>query len=479
MSHYYGPGCAWPGLQRALQVPTLSLWTVDRNVRAAGSSLTRRRSQSATSLTNVDTSPRRSSFAASFAQSSSATSLPSLASSPPSPTTSKHERQSSLGHGKPPSRALEPQQVVDLAKGLMTPVCATDVPATGPKRARRKSVSGYDISHPTPETEALALEPVEYRELPPGALLPFIDRPSEVEELIFTRNVPLADSLKSTLPSGELRAGWAEIDATLFNFAELRSLMTEVDRPQCADYEWCALVRAAVRTHSAALWETLGECLGCDAELMVAGDDPLLSDFDSSAESTPSRVFIRGLPSVGPEERKEVEAAERALALEFGDADDVTAAWSMDTIGEDEAGTPTAEDPQPKRRSVVGIQILTSDLSDSPASSPLSPSSPAFTPSPLPASPASLRTGKSPHSPHMRQGDLYERTPGNPLFPSSFSTLSVQPTLGPGKMRVPSGGYMPDTRRRSQDWNAIRARLSGTGLSESAITFVSDSSLEV
>lgn len=362
----------------------------------------------------------------------------------------------------------------------MTPVCANDVPATGPKRVRRKSVSGYDISHPTPETEALALEPVEYRELPPGALLPFINRPEEVNELIFTRNVPLADSLKSALPSGELRTTWAEMDATLFNFSELRTLMTEIDRPQCPDYEWCALVRAAVRTHSAALWETLGECLGCDAELMVAGDDPLLSDFDSSAESTPSRVFIRGLPSVGPEERREVEAAERALALEFGDADDVTAAWSMDTIGEDEAGTPTAEDPQPKRRtpSFVGIQILTQNMSDSPASSPVSPASPAFMPSPLPPSPQ-MGMGKSPHSPRMRQADMFERTPGNPLFPSSFSTLSVQPTLGPGKARVPSGGYVPDTRRRSQDWNAIRARLSGTGLSESAITFVSDSSLEV
>lgn len=403
------------------------------------------------------------------------TSLPSLASSPPSPTTSKHERQSSLGHGKPPSRALEPQQVVDLAKGLMTPVCATDVPATGPKRVRRKSVSGYDISHPTPETEALALEPVEYRELPPGALLPFLNRPEEVADLIFTRNVPLADSLKSTLPGGELRKSWAEIDASLFNFAELRALMTEVDRPQCPDYEWCVLIRSCVRSYSAALWETLGECLGCDAELMVAGDDPLMSDFDSSAESTPSRVFIRGLPSVGPEERREVEAAERALALEFGDADDVTAAWSMDTIGEDEAGTPTAEDPQPKRRSFVGIQILTRDLSDSPSSSPISPSSPAFAPSPLPGE----RYGKSPHSPRMAQGDMYERTPGNPLFPSSFSTLNVQPTLGPGKVRVPSAVYVPDTRRRSQDWNAIRARLSGTGLSESAITFVSDSSLEV
>lgn len=426
----------------------------------------------------MDTSPRRSSFAASFA-SSSATSLPALA-QPPSPTAGKHERQSSLGHGKPPARALEPQQVLDLAKGLLTPVCADDVPATGPKRARRKSASGYGVSNPTPDTEALALEPVEYRELPPGALLPFINRPEEVDELIFSRNAVLADSLWQTLPGGALRAGWADIDAGQFNYAELRALMTQVDRPQCGDREWVTLVRAAVRTHSAALWESLGECLGCDADLMVAGDeDGGLSDAASSVESTPSRVFIRGLPSVGPEERREADAADRALALELGGADDVTQAWSMDTIGEDEAGTPTAEDPRPARsRSFVGIQILTRDVTESPASSPVEPASPAFAAHPpLPPSPG--RFGKSPTSPRLNVADMYERSPGNPLFPSSFSTLSVQPTLGPGKARVPSAGYVPDTRRRSQDWNAIRARLSGTGLSESAITFVSDSSLEV
>lgn len=442
-----------------------------------------RRSQSAASLPGMaqDTSPPRPSFVSSFAQSSSATSLPSLISGPPSPTERKHERQASLGNGRPPTRELEPQQVVDLAKGLMTSVCSEDVPTTGPKRARRKSVSGYDISNPTPDTEALALEPVEYRELPPGALLPFINRPAEVDELIFAQdavNAMLADSLRSTLPSGPLRERWADIDAGQFRFDELRALMTEVDRPQCPDYEWVTLVRAAVRTHNAALWESLGECLGCDPELMVAGDEGILSD--SSAESTPSRVFICGLPSVEPEERRAAEQAERerTSALELGGADDVTAAWSMDTIGEDEAGTPKAEDPEPKRRSWVGIQILTREMSSTPEEMS-SPSSPVSAAEPSPANPSSPGKHKSPMSPRFNGGDMYERSPGNPLFPSSFSTLSVEPTLGPGR-RVPSAaGFVPDARRRSQDWHAIRARLSGTGLSESAITFVSDSSLEV
>lgn len=428
-----------------------------------------------------------------------------MGSPPTSPIRSKHERHSSIGHGKPPPRALEPQQVLDLAKGLMTSVSTDDVPATGPKRARRKSVSGYGVSNPTPDTEALALEPVEYRVLPPGAMLPFMNRPEEVDDLIFNRNAEIADDLRQTLPPGPLRAHWADVDAAQYNFSELRMLMTQVDRPQCPDYDWVTMIRSCVRAHSVALWEVLGECLGCDADLMIAGDesgDERGARTESSAESTPNRVFIKGLPAVTPEERKD---AEKALALEFGDpVDDVTTAWSMDTIGEDEPGTPKAVLTRP--RSYVGIQILTSDLTNSPSSSPMTPSSPAFAPSPsLGHSPRpgqgaaarptnngpnsqngqnGWRSGETgtPTSPRLRFGERehFERSPGNPLFPSSFSTLSVEPTLGPGKPRLPPAAeYVPDARRRSQDWNAIRNRLSGTGLSESAITFVSDSSLEV
>lgn len=470
--------------------------------------------------------PRRSFAAASF----SFTPTPAIGAAPGGSPVRRPSVSGTTtpggGAGQTSSKALSPDEVLELARGLMSPVAAP-TGAEAAKLQRRKSLTSLGGGGDK-EPEPIALEPVEYVEMDDDTLLPFSDRPTQVAGLLANPvNETLVDLLSKSFPSGAVRSNWKEIPVTQWNWTEFERLLTKIGRKECPDYEWVLLAREAVRERSVALWEKLGVCLGCDPELMTAGDEDdspaswagLGLGDEGEYDPSLSRVFIEGLEPVDPLEN---EKAERALMLEFGRPVDALESpgiqWtdSMPTIGEEpnerghngggaapSAGNREVKDyfdenpghrrhdsrdgpPSPssvfassfastsasargspeksRSKSFVGLQICTA---------PVSP----FSTAGLSLSPTALA--------HDQQTQ-YDRGPGNPMFVSSFNTLSIGPNLGrKASMSAAGGGgapvapsFSPDALRgfgRSSDkFPGLTRKSSKAGMSESAITFVSE-----
>lgn len=435
--------------------------------------------------------------------------------------------------------SLSPEEVLDLARGLMNPVTAPESGTTTPgssgtagrKHQRRKSTGtfktavGGGIVYTEPEPLApIALEPVEYVEMDEGTLLPFSNRPLEVKALLANpKNTHLLAFLEQAFPSRPMRKEWKDIDVLQWHWSEFYAHLTEIDRPECPDYEWVLLARDAVRHHSVSLWEKLGACLGCDTELMMAGEEDespaswggLGLGEEDEYDPTLSRVRIEGLE---PVDAAEAAKDERELAAALDDYEDFGAAGgfssNMATIGEDEpvrlgpttaqraaSGEPVIDTfPSPGTRTRPLSNDYTLASSASSASSLASVGSLGSPISPLSTSRKSPRsrsfvglqiltssqpTGVSPRSPNsFDEGMQFERTPGNPLFVSSFNTLSLGPNLGRKQSTSYATGGVPlahaDSFRGFQKPSArsLPRRPSGTGFSESAVTFVSDSSID-
>jgi hypothetical protein len=444
-----------------------------------------------------------------------------------------------LGSSPAHSKTLSPDEILNLAKGLMSPVLAGDHVEIGGSRlaglTRRKSTGG-SVSrsqlHSEPVNEPIELEPVEYVQMDGDSLLPFSDRPKQVEELLHKpMNAPMRSMLEKAFPEGPIRKDWKSIDVTEWSWDEFLLHLTKTTRAECPDYEWVLLARAAVRSHSVAVWEKLGACLGCDSELIMAGEEDEtpaswgglgLGD-EGEYDPTLSRVHIEALEADDPDEREMEEYEnERALALEFGEPveNDPPSLWTygMETIGEREehssgsgtsvglsqmsvspfstttAAFPTSPSPRSMQSSLprdrtysTGSQVsMTSSDSSSP-NSPMSRKRRSRSSVGLqimtfqePSSPNS----KFPHGlgspPGIMSAPQFERTPGNPLFVSSFNTLSLAPNLsrkastGFGSDVGGMGGPSHDEIARMRVGRPLTRKSSGGGLSESAITFVTD-----
>jgi hypothetical protein len=243
-----------------------------------------------------------------------------------------------------------------------------------------------------------------------------------------------------------------------------------LSRAECDDFEWIKLARSAVRARSEALWERIGVCLGCDGDLLNAGEmeigtaghqtaalsdvfdasttagSPVLSAHPDEFINPADHVWVEGLSATEPEEMDPdhyPSFQERApsigsipgtpgglmyVAEEEESQSDTKSPPSLTPAqiagGRGEPMDPFGKETSPNRngrskevpgsiplasvksraKSFVGVQIST-------------------TPS-LPA-PASVHR---PSYSVLLPGGL-ERGPGHPLFPSSFSTLSLAPTL--------------------------------------------------
>lgn len=381
------------------------------------------------------------------------------------------------------------------------------------------------------DPEPATLEPVDYKEMEADVLLPFSTRPKEVEELLTNPlNSTLYLLLQVTFPKGPKRPEWKDTDVRKWNWPEFWAHLTEIDRRECPDYPWVLLARDAVRQHSVSLWEKLGFCLGCDPELMMAGDEEdtpaswggLALGEEGEYDPTLSRVYIEGLAGIDPAAAaEEAERAERELSEAFDDDEHGAAGGfsNMATIGESEeyarsgptaaqrAGSGHAVDTFPSPDGGSALQLgsslassYSSMDSSAPASPPQSQSRPERSKSFVGLQIATISSsGPSPtqSSQNLRSRSnsavfslspttpQYDRGPGNPLFPSSFNTLSLAPNLG-RKASVGAYGHpsMPSAHTYTteigdpQRWRNVGRKASATGLSESAITFVSDSSLE-
>ncbi|CAK9782677.1 hypothetical protein CC85DRAFT_283960 [Cutaneotrichosporon oleaginosum] len=495
----------------------------------------RKRSQSSSSLAAVSSSSspprntqpqqtaRKRSFAgASFGGFGPMTQLkrdasnPDLSAAAAAATATAIDSSPTGGHGgggltqlqRAPS--LSPEEVMDLARGIMSPVAASDSgPATPGRHRRRKSTGtfknavGGGVVHAEPEP--IALEPVEYVEMDAGVLLPFQNRPEEVKELLdHPNNAHLFTLLHQTFPQEPMRPNWKDIDVHEWNWDEFYAHLTTVDRAECPDYPWVELARDAVRHHSVSLWEKLGTCLGCDTELMMAGEEDETpaswgglglgdeGDFDPDQ----ARVWIEGLEPV------DAEAEERKLTAAFDDDGEFGAAGgfssSMATIGE-ERHTPSGPTPaqragrgeipdsfpSPEGRNQPLVQDFALASSASSASSfnsnsPLRKRGRSFVGLSITTSAPSFAP-RTPGSYDEREDYVQQRTAGNPLFVSSFNTLSLEPTLGRKQSTTTYGvpaAHADSFRGFQKPGDRMLRRSSGTGLSESAITFVSDSSVD-
>ncbi|WWD21435.1 hypothetical protein CI109_105920 [Kwoniella shandongensis] len=432
-------------------------------------------------------------------------------------------------------KVYSPDEVVDIARSLSSPVMIPEGGFKGAELKRRKSAgasSRRGVKDSPEDRPPVALEPVEYVQMDQDVLLPFIDRPAEVTELIdFPANQKLFNLLKAAFPKDPARPNWREISPEEWNWEEFIKHLTKIDRGESHDYDWIFRARQAVRKRSVALWEKLGICLGCDGDLLNAGGEDDIPPswgglgLGDEGEYDPSmnQVWIEGLEAVDPDQ--EAAKAERDLLESFGEivedegeqaAAGMTALLGpLDTIsrgGSDiaskgshyssspgrmtpaqRAGNKDKVDPftspstqfnslrhepaqsfsrspakagkgarESRSKSFVGLQICTSPISGANQILPRSPGSQLQTPvlgsnAPLP---------------------VYERGPGSPMFPSSFSSLSVEPNLGRSASVAVGGGVRPPAVQ--DDFTTFSRRglvrkPSGAGLSESAITFASES----
>jgi len=467
------------------------------------------------------------------------------------------------------NRVLSPEEVLQLARSLDSPVIASaDKPEKGELRRRksagsatsRHSISGHEAEEEEKKKQ-MALEPVEYVQMDDDTLLPFMERPKEVSELVtHPSNEKMFALLKAAFPKHPLRKNWQSLDPTEWYWSEVVAQLTTVDRFAEPDYLWISKLRQAVRERSVSLWEKLGVCLGCDGDLLTAGgeDDGIPPSWgglglgeEGEYMGDGGQVWVEGLMAETPTEvdREKFDVPPpppsrysrggEDMFAEFGEIVEdeegeaglrmraLDTSHEMVTIGEmEEEPIRHGHNLSPLRKSHRASSDVFSSPSSENSSSRLSPnrsrrggrqSQGSITEHPgpikLPSDPSKIRSKSfvglqimtsptlpqhptinsySPESPFRQtlspiQPNEYnhrqEREPGNPLFPGTFSSLSLAPNLGrmasvaaglPGGMGVgvKDGAlglaHRHDGHERGARWGLSR-KASGAGLSESKL----------
>ena len=358
-----------------------------------------------------------------------------------------------ISHGK----ALSPEEVYDLAKSLESPIAIPEGGFKGAELKRRKSVGAGSrrSSQNTPDAAPpLALEPVEYTVMGADEMLPYADRPSEVAELMQNPKAGHQfDLLSAAFPKTPLRPNWRDVTPTEWSWAELVQHLTKVSRRELNDYHWVLAARTATRARSVALWEKIGAILGCDGDLLTAGDEEepgnqswggLGLGEEGEYDESMNQVFIEGLEALDP---AEMAKAEEDFRQGFGDIVEDEGEAGLMTIGEEPGPRPEASRPK-RTKSFVGLQITTSP--------PLTSTS-------------ILGFGNLALTPLERDREVkYDRGPGAPLFPSTFTSLrsgqvgrSASVGLAGGVKATGIGDVVHPPR-----WGLGR-KPSGAGLSES------------
>lgn len=316
---------------------------------------------------------------------------------------------------------------------------------------------------------------------------------------------------------------WRAVDPEDWTWEEFQQHL-RLSRVESDDYEWIRQARRSVRARSEALWERIGICLGCDGDLLNAGEQEphlttaALSDvFDGSTTAgSPilsahpddhfgfGHVWVEGLQAVEPEEMEMSDGSPVKMAEETASQDAQSplpgmAPALMDVVEEEES--PASEPSHKEKPSLTPAQIAggRGELKDPfGKTSPTGPSRQTDLPGSLPDVKPKVRAksfvgvqiSTSPSLPSPAQvhrpsysgllpGGL-ERGPGHPLFPSSFSTLSIAPTLpnnNPALKASLSFSQASDAMNQSAHGNPARAALqsmlgfnrkqSRSGLSES------------
>jgi hypothetical protein len=399
------------------------------------------------------------------------------------------------------SKPMSPDDIYEIAESLKSPVAIPEGGFKGAELKRRKSSgarrssSSHSLAGMAEEPKPpLALEPVEYVEMEGDVLLPFVERPEEVEELlIHENNRKWVSEIKAAFPKDKAREHWQALSPEEWSWEEFMRHL-KLPRAQCPDYQFIFRARQACRKRSIAHWEKLGTCLGCDGDLLNAGGDDGLpstwgigaatSDVDSDEEDYKggNQVWIEGLHAVDENER-----AERDFAGAFGSIQPDSPAMGlgmMGAIGEDEEEELIPPRSTPAQRAGNQASIDPFQSQSIQGHSPLATSSSLGTSASLRANTyvglqimTSPRPGQGPKTPTSPRQSIslprekvyqQERSSGDPLFVSHFGGLSLNPTLGRSEVTpgVQAVGSTPIVAGEARKWGLNR-KPSGAGLSES------------
>lgn len=342
---------------------------------------------------------------------------------PPSPggysRSSSHHSLDRAGYpgGRPPH--LTPQQICDIAVNA--------------------------ISHstsPNPQEET-STAPSTFLLLPDEQYLPFLDRPSEVTSLLTSPPTSRLMALLSQTFPAELRNPYDPVhppeslgtDPSRWSFAELSKWLQTTSREDADDRLWVLKARACVLTRSELIWSRLKSALGVPPELEedeyddYDEDDTVPVDYDDEPEAF--------LEPILPGDTATCVASPLATPdnpFGHGGRDGV-----MESIGESAETEADQEDSSESsnkefEQTIQGLRISTTMQQVLPRSRPISPAV---------STRRSLSTNSAEDTAETRRRDALavtgtgrvrrsaqqERGTGDPLFPSSFATLTMGPSL--------------------------------------------------
>ncbi|KAF9820874.1 hypothetical protein IEO21_01101 [Rhodonia placenta] len=341
---------------------------------------------------------------------------------------------------------LPPEQLLDVARQACNP----------------RPTNGSNGGSPTLPAEKPGS--VSFTPLPDAILLPFVERPFEVGQLMSTPPSAKLFSLLAQMFPESTRAftGKESADALLssdpktWTYAELAFWLKSVDRDVADDAPWVHKARTCIMAKSELIWERIKGALGVPAEL--DGDDdalppvldptptassvPVLSSSADSADKfpivfeAPSPVLSATPPSptLGADEltiEPVLANSARPPTSSALDPHELCEVREEDEDEEDAGNDADTKADNEDEQEVHGLRIATSPATPFSSNYALSPGG---EPSPLPlgspaASPMSIPRSNSIHDRDMPYDALHERGPGHPLFPSSFAHLSMTPTL--------------------------------------------------
>lgn len=370
--------------------------------------------------------PSRLSFAfTSFATSSGPASpgkgaATTQSSGPPSPIGFG---RSSSGHsidrvaypgGRPQN--LTPQQICDLATN---------------------TISKPPSSNPQEEVSAI---PSTFLLLPDEQYLPFLDRPLEVKALLTSPPTSRLMALLSQTFPVDLRAVDPMAppepygaDPSKWSFAQLCRWLQTTSREEADDREWVAKARACVLTRSELIWSRLKAAIGVPPELEEDEDDEEdeveIVDYDADEREAWLEPILPG-----------DKATCVASPLVTHSPEPFGRDGGMESIGEgpEEEETTSADAPDEgvaqAEQAIQGLRISTPMLEVRPHSRPISPVVPVrralSTTSAQDVAELRRRDALAMAGPgRVRRSAQQERGTGDPLFPSSFATLTMGPSL--------------------------------------------------
>ncbi|KAF8588845.1 hypothetical protein K439DRAFT_1613194 [Ramaria rubella] len=341
--------------------------------------------------------------------------------------------------------SLTPHQVIDLARTSL------DLPPRdiNSEQSSLHVASGANPTVPTPFTP-----------LPESHYLPFLDRPLEVDELLSNKsNARLMALLRETFPQ-HLRDSLSdtnEQDPRNWSFRTLSCFLRECPRSQVPDDVWVSKTRLCIKTRSEIVWERFKGVLGVPPELDDETFDEGEEGDGSQEDDLEDDIDDAWVEPIFPSSTPGSPGSPRLTASPYGNEDEGFKSRfggrgsGMETIGEGEevedtstsATTPrgplTSADVEPTepvepiralrlhtRLSFSGGRPSVSDYALEMGTGGSDTSSCGD--SDRASSYLSLSRERSRSREATLRPEL-ERGPGNPLFPSNFSRLSVGPTL--------------------------------------------------